>query len=154
MLWSKDYWANKAKKSQVDAQLSKQRISNNNSESALLDAKFLNTVAQVYGKLFGLPTESCSVKEFDKCPHMGQRQDLLTKGSLASVFVTILHKGTMAAMLDRHPLDSGLLGEEYDNVYGIDLTDFQDLEVSLTDGRFEALYRTVLKHAKQLAGIP
>jgi hypothetical protein len=56
-------------------------------------------------------------------------------------------------MLDRHPLDSGLLDEEYKDVYGIDLTDFQDLEHSLTDMRFEKLYGNVVRRATQLAGL-
>lgn len=73
---------------------------------------------------------------------------------MASVFVTILHKAAMYAMLDRHPIDSGLMNEEYDDVYGIDLTNLQDLEDSLMDGRFGVLYEAVLKRAKQLAGIP
>ena len=87
------------------------------------------------------------------CPLLAQRQNLLEAGSLAGVFVTILNKAMMYAMLDRHPIDSGLLDEEYDDVYGIDLTDFQDLEASLTDGRFESLYCAVLVRAKQLTGL-
>jgi hypothetical protein len=56
-------------------------------------------------------------------------------------------------MLDRHPIDSGLLHEEYSEVYGIDLTDYADLEKALTDGRFERLYETVVKRASELAGL-
>jgi hypothetical protein len=56
-------------------------------------------------------------------------------------------------MLDRHPIDSGLMNDEYEGVYGINLTNFQDMEKSLTDGRFSILYDEVLKRAKQLAGI-
>jgi hypothetical protein len=59
----------------------------------------------------------------------------------------------MYAELERHPLDSGLVDEEYDDVYGIDLTNFEDLKDSLRDGRFDTLYEAVLKRAKQLAGI-
>jgi hypothetical protein len=117
------------------------------------NAQFLNTAAQVYGKLFGSPETSCGVKVFEKCPYFSGRQELLKTGSLASVFVTILHKAVMYAALERHPIDSGLVDEEYDDVYGIDLTNFQDLEDSLRDGRFETLYEAVLKRAKQLAGI-
>ena len=84
---------------------------------------------------------------------MDERQELLNSGPLASVFVTILHKATFYAMLDRHPLDSGLLDEEYRDVFGVDLTDFEDLERSLTDGRFEKLYAKVVKRAGELAGI-
>jgi hypothetical protein len=116
------------------------------------NAQFLNTAAQVYGRLFGSPDEFCGVRVFEKCPYLNRRQELLTTGSLASVFVTILHKAVMYAALDRHPLDSGLIDEEYDDVYGIDLTNFEDLEDSLRDGRFEGLYEAVLKRAKQLAG--
>lgn len=94
------------------------------------------------------------MKDFVNCPFIGQRQELLKKGSLAGVFVTILHKATSYAMLDRHPLDSGLIHEEYNDVYGIDLTNYQDLESSLVDGRFARLYEAVVKRAKQLAGIP
>jgi hypothetical protein len=57
------------------------------------------------------------------------------------------------AELERHPIDSGLVDEEYNDVYGIDLTNFEDLEASLQDGRFETLYEAVLKRAKHLAGI-
>jgi hypothetical protein len=85
---------------------------------------------------------------------MTQREDLLRSGSLASVFVTILHKAMTSAMTEKQPLDSGLIDEEYDDVYGVDLTNFKDLESSLRDGRFEVLYQSVLRHAKQLAGIP
>jgi hypothetical protein len=79
---------------------------------------------------------------------------LLRRGSLARVFVTILHKAAMSAMTDKYPLDSGLVNEEYSDVYGVDLTNFRDLEESLRDGRFQILYTAVLKRAKQLAGIP
>jgi hypothetical protein len=156
LLWSKEHWAAEANKAQVNLQQSKGRTftsADHTIENLSLNAQFLNTVAQVYGKLFGYTKESCNVKIFDKCPYLDQRQDLLIAGSLASVFVTILHKAMMYAMLDRHPLDSGLLLEEYADVYGINLTNFQDLEESLLDGRFAVLYETVLGRAKQLAGI-
>jgi len=157
LLWSKELWANKAKKGQVDSQLAKEQApphSDTHFGDPIQDGQFLNTVAQVYGKLFGAQAESCSVKVFHTCPYMTQRGDLLRWGSLASVFVTVLHKAMTSAMTDRHPLDSGLIGEEYEDVYGVDLTNFQDLEGSLADGRFEVLYQSVLKHAKQVAGIP
>jgi hypothetical protein len=141
----------------VNLQQSKDRAFNSadgTAQTVFQNVQFLNTVAQLYGRLFGFPEDFCNVKNFDKCPYLSRRQDLLKTGSLASVFVTILHKATMYAMLDRHPIDSGLLDEEYDDVYGIDLTNFEDLEDSLLDGRFETLYAAVLKRAKQLAGIP
>jgi hypothetical protein len=59
----------------------------------------------------------------------------------------------MYASLEKHPLDGGLLDEEYRDVYGVDLTNFEDLEESLQDGRFRTLYEAVLKRAKQVAGI-
>ena len=119
-----------------------------------VNSQFMNTVAQVYSKLFINAGQSCNVKKFTNCPFMEQRRDLLNRGSLASVFVTMLHKATFYAMLDRHPLDSGLIPEEYANVYGIDLTDYGDLEMSLKDGRFQKLYEVVVKRAMQLAGLP
>ncbi len=159
ILWSKDYWAAEARKNQIGLQQSKEQLGGSSEnkkglQELFLDSQFLNTVAQVYGKLFGGSRNSCSVKDFPNCPFMGQRQELLKKGSLASVFVTILHKATSYAMLDQHPLDSGLLHEDYTDVYGIDLTNYQDLESSLLDGRFTKLYESVVKRAKQLAGIP
>lgn len=104
-----------------------------------------HAVAQVYGRLFGSPKEFCDVKKFDKCPYINQRQNLRKNGSLTNVFLTLLHKAAMYAMLERHPIDSGLLDEEYDDVFGIDLTNFQDIEAALLDGRFEMMYEAVLK---------
>jgi hypothetical protein len=157
LLWSKDHWADQARKGQIILQQSKEPTANSAEstvETLFTNSQFLNTVAQVYSKLFGRKEQFCSVKIFTNCPFLGQRQDLLKTGSLAGVFVTILHKTMMYAMLDRHPIDSGLINEDYSDVYGINLTDFQDLEESLTDGRFATMYRTVLKRATQLAGLP
>ena len=156
LLWSKEHWADEAKRVQVNLQLSRERTSKSAdvAEGFTQNAKFLSTIAEVYGRLFGFPNQLCPLKKFEQCPYLDKRQDLLEKGSLASVFVTILHKATMYAMLDKHPLDSGLLNEKYDDVYGIDLTNLRDIEDSLKDGRFEKLYLAVLKRAKQLAGIP
>jgi len=159
LLWSKDHWATEAQKAQISLQQTKERLTDSpdnkrSLETLSLNSKFLNTVAQVYSKFFGGAEQSCSVKKFADCPFMGQRQDLLKRGALASVFVTILHKATFYAMLDRHPLDSGLINEEYSDVYGIDLTNFLDLESSLRDGRFAKLYESVVKRAGELAGIP
>ena len=157
LLWSRDYWAAEAQKTQIALQQIKDPITKSTrSEKTLnplfLDSQFANTIAQVYAKFFGTE-QSCSVKKFANCPFMGQRQDLLKRGTLAGVFATILHKATSYAMLDRHPLDSGLIHEEYGDVYGIDLTNFTDLEDSLKDGRFGKLYENVVKKAKELAGI-
>jgi len=156
LFWSKEHWADEARKAQLNFQQAKDRTLS--SEGDILQGlfrstQFLNTVAQIYGKLFGFSKEFCSVRIFHKCPYLGKRQELLEAGVLASTFVTILHKGAMYAMLDRHPIDSGLMDEEYGDVYGIDLTNFSDLQDSLRDGRFEALYEAVLKRAKQLAGM-
>lgn len=158
ILWSKDHWADQAQRAKINLHQAKERpgVSHSgpgNVETLLSNSQFLNTVAQVYSRLFNVQDKSCSVKEFVNCPFMNERQDLLSRGSLASVFVTILHKATLYAMLDLHPLDSGLLDEDYKNVYGVDLTNFQDLQKSLVDGRFERLYAAVLKRAAELAGL-
>lgn len=155
-MWSKDYWANEAKRAQVNLQQLKEAnliSTENNASSIFQNAQFLNTIAQVYGKLFGHPEETCDSKEFDKCPYSSQRQVLLRAGSLANVFATILHKAATYALLDKHPLDSGLIDERYDDVYGVNLSSGRDIEASLLDGRFETLYQAVLKRAKQVAGI-
>jgi hypothetical protein len=159
LLWSKDHWAAEAEKAQISLQQTKERLTDSSQnketlETLFSDSRFINAVAQVYSRLFDGTEQSCSVKNFANCPFMGQRQELLRSGSLASVFVTILHKATFYSMLDRHPLDSGLIHEEYTDVYGIDLTDFHELESSLRDGRFAKLYEAVIKRATQLAGIP
>jgi hypothetical protein len=158
ILWSKDHWADQARRAKIDLHQAKERLSLSPDgskivETLFMNSEFLNTVAQVYSKLFSIKEESCGVKDFPNCPFMDERQDLLNRGSLASVFATILQKATFYSMLDRHPLDSGLLNEEYKDVYGIDLTDFQDLERSLADGRFEKLYAEVIKRATELAGL-
>jgi len=158
ILWSKDNWAERAQKTKIELEQAKQQVSqttgrSKNLETLFINSQFLNTVAQVYSKLFNDTGKTCFIKDFPACPFMGQRQDLLNRGSLASVFVTILHKATFYAMLDRHPLDSGLLDEEYNDVYGINLTDFGDLENSLRDTRFEKLYEIVVERAAELVGI-
>jgi hypothetical protein len=158
ILWSKDHWAEQARRAKVDLHQVKDRISTSpegtkSAETLFTNSQFLNTVAQVYSKLFNSEEKTCNVKIFDKCPFMADRPNLLSRGSMASVFVTILHKATFYAMLDRHPLDSGLLDEEYKDVYGVDLTDFRDLESALFDGRFEKLYAAVVKRAAKLAGL-
>ena len=156
LLWSKEHWANEARRSQVNLQQTKERAlsaTDSTTKTMFQNAQFLNTAAQVYGKLFGSAEEFCGVKEFEKCPYLSRRQELLKTGCLASVFVTILHKAVMYAALEKHPLDSGLVDEEYDDVYGIDLTNFEDLEDSLKDGRFGTLYEAVLKRARHLAGM-
>ena len=155
LLWSKDHWASEARKGQVMFQQSKELAENSSEkivETLFNNSQFLNTVAQVYGKLFGCKEQFCSVKSFANCPYLAQREDLLRTGSLAGVFVTILHKAMMYAMLDRHPIDSGIVNEEYSDVYGINLTSFEDLEDSLKDGRFASMYEAVVERAMQLAG--
>ena len=159
LLWSKEHWASEARRATIALQQTKEQLDKSAADAKNIatlssDTQFLNTVAQVHARLFGGTQQSCSVKDFPHCPFMDQRADLLKKGELAGVFVTILHKATFYAMLDRHPIDSGLIHEEYSDVFGINLTDYSDLETSLTDGRFERLYEEVLKRASQLAGIP
>ena len=156
LLWSKDHWAGETRKGQVMFQQSKELAENASDkivETLFSDSQFLNTVAQVYGKLFGWKERFCSVKNFARCPYLAQREDLLKTGSMASVFITILHKAMMYAMLDRHPIDSGIVNEEYSDVYGINLTNFQDLEESLKDGRFTKMYETVVNRAMQIGGL-
>jgi len=159
LLWSRDYWAERARKAQIDIQQMKEHVNRSSAGAKNLRAfcansQFLNTVAQVYTKLFNEEEKSCTVKIFTNCPFVDKREHLLRKGSLASVFITILHKAVSYSMLERYPLDNGLLDEEYENVYGIDLTNFQDLQQSMTDGRFETLFNETVKHSRELAGIP
>jgi hypothetical protein len=158
ILWSRDHWAEQARRAKIELHQAKDRISVSpggpeTAETLFTNSEFLNTVAQVYSKLFNSEQKTCNVKIFNKCPFIEERPDLLSRGSMASVFITVLHKATFYAMLDRHPLDSGLIEEEYRDVYGVDLTDFRDLEISLTDGRFEKLYAAVVKRAAELAGL-
>jgi hypothetical protein len=158
LLWSRDYWAERARKAQIDIQQMKEHVNRSPAQSNNLTAfyensQFLNTVAQVYAKLFS-EENSCAVKSFTNCPYVDKREHLLRKGSLASIFITILHKAVSYSMLERHPLDSGLLDEEYENVYGIDLTNFQDLQQSMIDGRFRTLFNLTVKRSQELAGIP
>lgn len=158
ILWSKDHWASEAQRAQIGLQQAKDRL-HSTDESATLgslfrNSQFLNTVAQVYSKLFDVSQRTCSVKTFSKCPFINEREGLLTSGTLASIFVTILHKAALYSMLEDHPIDSGLLDEEYHDVYGINMTDFRDLERSLQDGRFGRLFENTVKRARQLAGLP
>jgi hypothetical protein len=159
LLWSRDYWAERARKAQIDIQQMKEHVNRSPTEAKNLTAfcansQFLNTVAQVYAKLFSEEEKSCAVKSFTNCPFVDKREHLLRKGSLASIFITILHKAVSYSMLERHPLDNGLLDEEYVNVYGIDLINFQDLQQSMIDGRFRTLFNVTVKRSRELAGIP
>jgi len=159
LLWSRDYWAERARKAQMDIQQMKEHLNSSsigakNLTAFCANSQFLNTVAQVYAKLFSEEEKSCAVKIFTNCPFVDKREHLLRKGSLASMFITILHKAVSYSMLERHPLDSGLLDEEYENVYGIDLTNFQDLQQSMIDGRFRTLFDVTVKRSRELAGIP
>jgi len=157
ILWSKDHWENQAQKSKINLQQTKDRTESTQDSKKIAslfeNSQFLNTIAQVYSKLFDGTEKTCSVKTFSTCPFMGERDQLLRKGALASVFATILQKATLYSMLDEHPLDSGLLDEEYGDVYGIDLTDYADLENSLEDGRFAKLFEATVKRGSQLAGL-
>jgi hypothetical protein len=156
ILWSKDHWMKEADKGQIMLQLAKDQLTSTPDkrvEEQNLDAHFRNTVSQVYSRLFNDGEKSCNIKRFAECPCMNQREHLLKQGAIAGIFVTILHRAVSYSMLDRHPLDSGLLPEEYEDVYGVDLTNYCDLEKSLIDGRFKELYDNVLRRAKQLSGL-
>ena len=157
ILWSREHWARDAERSQVILQQTKDKLVSSILpriiEEQVTDTHFRNTVSQVYSRLFNNDNKSCEIKHFPACPHVKQRDYLLRTGTLAGIFVTILHKAVPYSMLDRHPLDSGLLHENYTDVYGVDLTNYDDLTKSLIDGRFEELYGSVLKKAMQLSGL-
>lgn len=158
LLWMKEHYASQARKSQIGLQQAKEHLgadsANSDSlRSLLMDVQFRNTAAQVYSEFFDGSEEACTIKDFTKCPHLQQRNELLCRGTLANAFMTVLQKATYFAMLERHPEDNGLLNDEYDNVYGIDLTNFKDLEDSLSDGRFEKLLQIVAKRAAEIAGL-
>ena len=158
LLWSREYWASKAKKAKINLQHAKEHLSDSPENAKILieqmlDSQFLNAIAQVYSKLFDGAEQSCTMKNFANCPFMSQRGELLRRGLLASTFATFLQQATFFAMREHHPLDSGLINEEYQDVYGIDLTDFGDLEDSLTDGRFAKLFEAMVNRIRQLRGI-
>lgn len=106
ILWSKDHWAEQARKTKIDLNQAKERTSasthsEKETDTLFTNSQFMNTVAQIYSKLFEVEEKSCAVKEFSNCPFMNQRQDLLNRGSLADVFVTILNKATF--LLHKQP---------------------------------------------------
>jgi hypothetical protein len=156
ILWSREHWTKIAARTRITVQQSRDHSPDLKSasiiEEQLLDAQFLSTISQVYSRLYN-GDETCSAKRFTNCPSLNKRGKLLEQGNLADIFTTILHKAVSYSMLDKHPLDSGLLHEEYDDVYGVDMTNYQDLETSLRDGRFAKLYEAVSKKALQLAGL-
>ena len=156
ILWSRDHWTNDAEQAQVVLQQTKDKLVNPMStrliEEQITDAQFRNTVSQIYSRLFCGDEKSCDTKLYASCPHMKHREQLLKMGTLAGIFVTILSKAVSNSMLDRHPLDSGLLHEDYTEAYGVDLSNYVDLTKSLTDGRFQELYDNVLRRALQLSG--
>jgi hypothetical protein len=157
ILWLKEYWSARARKSIMDFLESKER-SNSSTISPnfnqLSEGQYLNTTALVFSNLFGNRKESCGLKKFHDCPHRDQRRGLLKDGELGNAFMTVIHRAMLSAMLDKYPIDSGLRQNEYDDVYGVDLCDFADLMNSLTDGRFTKLYNAAVSRSKQLAGIP
>jgi len=157
ILWSTDHWAKDAEQAQLLLQQTKDKlvspVSTRIIEEQVTDTHFRNTVSQVYSRLFNDDEKTCDTKLFASCPHMKQREQLLRTGALAGIFVTILHKAVSYSMLDRHPLDSGLLHEDYTDAYGVDLSTYDDLTKSLNDGRFEELYDNVLRKALQLSGL-
>ena len=155
-LWSREHWTKIAARTRITVQQNRDHSPDLKSasiiEEQLLDAQFLSTISQVYSRLYN-GDETCNTKRFTNCPFLNKRGKLLEQGNLADIFTTILHKAVSYSMLDKHPLDSGLLHEEYDDVYGVDMTNYQDLETSLRDGRFAKLYEAVSKKALQLAGL-
>lgn len=157
LLWLKEHWAQEAEKAQIRLQQAKdhRRQKEDSTEIHVLleETQFKNTTAQVYSKLFDGTEKGCETKDFQNCPCLKQRNDLLNRGFLANTFMTLLQKAVYYSLLETHPIDSGLVNEEYQDVYGIDLTSFQDLEASLTDGRFEKVYQAVVKRASELAGL-
>lgn len=156
-LWLTERYASEAKKSQIRLQQAKEHLGEASSSSASLrslfmEAQFRNTAAQVYSRIFDGSGRTCDVKVFSKCPYLEQRNELMRLGTLANAFMTLLQKATHFSMLERHPEDSGLINDEYEEVYGINLTNFKDLQDSLMDGRFDKLYQAVAKRAAGLAG--
>jgi hypothetical protein len=84
LLWSKDHSASEAQRAVITLQQTKAQASttapNTKSvEELSSDAQFLNTVAQIYARLFDERNQSCNVKKFANCPFMSQRQDLLER---------------------------------------------------------------------------
>ena len=73
ILWSKDHWAAQAQKAKIDLHQTREQLSgsSNNAkaiETQFTNSQFLNTVAQVYSKLFNGSEISCTVKTFSNCP--------------------------------------------------------------------------------------
>jgi len=155
-LWSREHWTTIAARVQFTVQQSIDHSPDLKSarilEEQLHDAQFLNTISEVYSRLYN-GYETCSTKKFTNCPFLNKRGKLLEQGNLANIFATIIHKAASYFMLDKHPLDSGLLHEEYDDVYGVDMTNYQDLETSPRDGRLAKLYDAVSRKALQLSGL-
>lgn len=76
LLWSKDHWANEARKTQITLQQTKERLTDSEQnartvKTLFINSQFLNTVAQVYSKLFDGSEQSCSVREFYRLPVHG-----------------------------------------------------------------------------------
>ena len=151
-LWLKEHYASDAKRLQVRFQQVKERFSESGANSdrlkpLLIEAQFRNTIAQAYAQFFGDSPQTCGSNEFHDCPYLRQRDQFLRQGTLANAFMTLLQKATNFSMLEKHPEDNGLLDDDYSEVFGIDLTNFQDLQDSLRDGRFKKLFQVVAKRA-------
>jgi len=99
---------------------------------------------------FGDSAQTCGSNEFHDCPYLRQRDQFLRQGTLANAFMTLLQKATNFSMLEKHPEDNGFLDDDYIKVFGINLSNFQDLQDSLGDGRFEKLFLVVAKRAAEL----
>ena len=152
LLWSQEYWSERAKRAKISLLEMKERSKNSMQNSELdqlsSETQYLNTTALVYSNLFKDAEKSCDVKKFSACPHLQQREGLIRTGELANSFMTIIHKATFSSMLEKYPIDNGLRQDEYHDVYGVDVSDFTDLTDSLTDGRFAKLYNAALMSSR------
>jgi len=151
LLWSQEYWSERGKRAKIGLVEMKERLnSTQNSELDQLssESQYMNTTALVYSNLFKDGETSCDVKKFSACPHLEQREGLISTGELANSFMTIVHKATLSSMLEKYPIDNGLRQDEYRDVYGVDVSDFTDLTDSLTDGRFAKLYNAALMSSR------
>ena len=152
ILWLKEHYASDAKKLQIRFQQAKERLSESGASSdrlmpLLMEAQFRNTIGQAYAQFFGDSAQTCGGNEFHDCPYLRQRDQFLRQGTLANAFTALLQKATNFSMLEKHPEDNGLLDDDYGEVFGINLTNFQDLQDSLRAGRFEKLFQAVAKRA-------
>ena len=154
LLWSQEYWSERAKRAKIGLLEMKDRsknvTQNSNLDHLSSESQYLNTTVLVYTSLFQDSEKSCDVKKFWGCPHLEQRDSLISTGELANSFMTIVHKATLSSMLEKYPIDNGLRQDEYHDVYGVDVSDFTDLKDSLMDGRFAKLYDVALMSSRAM----